>query len=75
MKIEKEKLGRFYLYEGEVYRLIIYCNDPTFEMEKVSNKERIGGSVGSAMAQKFVELVPRDEVDRLVAEAESDADQ
>lgn len=53
----EDKIGRLFTIDGkDVWRLIIYCDEPTATFENIETKERTGGSVYSPIVAQFKEL-------------------
>lgn len=58
--MEREDIDNYFVDadDGQIYKMIAYCDQPTVTMERVADKQRIDFCVGSRIARNFVKLVP-----------------
>ncbi len=70
-------LGSYYVDpEGEVWRLVLFCEEPTATLECVTGEQtgkRVGGAAAAPIFDPFVKLIPEGEADPQRAAARTQA--
>ena len=58
-----DDVGKFFTTNGEdIWRMIVYCAEPTATMQNVKTGEQVGGIIGSPILEHFVKLIPEKEI-------------
>lgn len=63
-RVTARDVGDYYLGpDGDLWRLLLYCDEPTATFERLSDKTRRGGAVGSPILDGFrkAKIVPEEE--------------
>ena len=57
-----DDVGKFFTTNGEdIWRMIVYCAEPTAMMENLETKDRVSGAIGCLNLKPFVKLIPKKE--------------
>ena len=58
--MKSEDLSSYFLNksDGKIYQMVAYCAQPTVTLERVEDRHRYTVTVGSALAQDYIKLVP-----------------
>lgn len=62
--VTESDVGKFFIGpDGEVWRLVMYCEYPTCTFERVNDASaKVGGAVGSPNVSGFTRLIREDEI-------------
>lgn len=56
--MNSDDVGKLFTIDGEdVWRMIVYCGEPTARLKNLETEKVVGGAVGSPILQPFKRLI------------------